>query len=146
MGFTNEEKKNLEHSPGLKGLIELEGNHEEFDYNGFHCVINRVKVLGHLCGYVVIPKGHYLYRRSIFTIENNYSIPAHGGITFADFDNEGRYLIGFDCAHGGDALPFMDDGNLPVSLYKNMSYVENNLKEIVDYIKKTNFATNETSQ
>lgn len=145
MEINDEEKKVLEHSPGLKGLIELEGDHEEFDYNGFHCVINRVRVLRHLCGYVVIPEGHYLYKQPIFTIENNYSIPAHGGITFADFDNEGRYLIGFDCAHGGDVMPFIGD-DVPVGIYKNMSYVENNLKEIVDYIKKTDSAANETSQ
>lgn len=84
--------------------------------------------LGHLCGYVRLPKGHplyarmrakryalsYLHRRYQGT-RRGYTVPAiawlevHGGVTFAGAHGHYRLnrgvWVGFDCAHLDDLVP-----------------------------------------
>lgn len=92
----------------------LEGRYKHYDYlvmsNGH----------GFRCGYVVIPKYNPFYGRKYNSKlrklpkeEGMYQRPetlleAHGGITFAGFTDlegyEGKFLIGFDCAHGYDGI------------------------------------------
>lgn len=54
--------------------------------------------LGHWCGYVRFPARPVAEEgyRGILTY-----VPVHGGITYAEEDNEGM-VYGFDCAHSGD--------------------------------------------
>ena len=62
-------------------------------------------VLGHLCGYVAVPKGHPLYT---VDYEDCYNFKVHGGLTFATDDpgypapGVDLWWFGFDCAHAGD--------------------------------------------
>jgi hypothetical protein len=72
-----------------------------FHYKGFICEIVKHPALGHLCGYVDIPKGH-----QYFGIEpDEIHVDVHGGITFTNFIANDIYRIGFDCAHIGDYVP-----------------------------------------
>lgn len=53
----------------------------------------------HYCGYVRFP--------SRFTKEQRYNgiltyVPVHGGITYADEDDDGSMVYGFDCGHADD--------------------------------------------
>lgn len=129
--------------PELKDVIEQEGNEKNFDYKGFQCRIQRVGIpySGHLCGYVVIPKGHTLYKMNYDDIEAryDYDLPAHGGLTFSDFVNN-EFWVGFDCAHFGDLSPMYLEGfeiyKNDFDNYKDMTFVENNLKKIIDFITK----------
>lgn len=129
--------------PGLKEIVEKEGNKKDFQYKGYICQIRRIGIQysGHLCGYIQIPKGHQLHHKSYDEIEKyyDYELPAHGGLTFSgSFDNAN--WIGFDCAHLGDLQPMYHDENLSFrsagDTYKNMEYVENNIKQIIDFIIK----------
>lgn len=119
----------------IKCLVNREGNRREFIYRNYQCLILRTTALGSLCGYIALPPEHHLFGQYYDTIESlyNYELPAHGGLTFSgEFEN--WYWIGFDCVHAGDLVPnspfYSEDDT-----YKDMKFVENNLKEIVDFIE-----------
>lgn len=123
-----------------KKVMEKEGNRKSFKYKGFDALILRVALgySGHLCGYVQIPKDHKLYAMHYDEIEqmHGYNVPAHHGLTFSGkIKGEGDgYWIGFDCAHINDHTPH-SDFSIPGTIYRDMDYVENNIKEIIDYIQ-----------
>lgn len=129
--------------PELKEIVEHEGNEKDFEYKGYGCHIRRVGVpySGHLCGYIEIPSGHQIHGLDYDAIEAHYDyeLPAHCGLTFSE-EVKGIHWIGFDCAHLGDLCPMYieDFGNFRcgTDTYKDMRYVENNIKEIVDFIIK----------
>lgn len=108
---------------------------------GFHCVILEQNWSGHLCGYVEIPDGHILHD----VYYGQYSDGAypdfkvHGGITFSGgLVGYGGFFIGFDCAHSGDICPKSRYAPAwPGATYKDESYVRNELKNLVDQIKRT---------
>ncbi len=112
-------------------------------YKGYEYLVYATS-MGHRCGYVRIPKKHYLYGRGYFEelnvkfnrklnpfidSEGNVAMSilfdVHGGITFsnkgtyAEFNKRG-WWIGFDCAHSGDKpdCKLMDDKR------KNKNYYE----------------------
>jgi len=124
-------------NPELEKLIAHEGNLKEFEYEGYKCRIIRHRTFGSLCGYVVIPFGHPWYQKDYDEIEqmHNYEVPAHGGLTFSGEVDDGSYLVGFDCAHLGDLIPNMTPYLSPNETYKDMDFVTNNLKEIIDFMK-----------
>lgn len=123
-------------------LLSEEGNHRAFQYKGYTCQIKRANIeySGHLCGYIEIPPSHDLYNMEYDDIESkyDYEIPAHGSLTFSGQIGN-RFWIGIDCAHFGDMNPCMHP-SMPEWIhegetYKDMEYVQNNLKEIIDYIE-----------
>jgi hypothetical protein len=69
----------------------------------FTCFIERNN-LGAWCGYVEVPKGHPWHGA-----QPNAQV--HGGVTYAETDvdkgrpDRGRWVVGFDCGHGGDLIP-----------------------------------------
>lgn len=129
--------------PELQEIVEQEGNEKDFEYNGYKCRVRRVGVpySGHLCGYIEIPVGHQLHGLDYDAIEAHYDyeLPAHCGLTYSG-EVEGIHWIGFDCAHSGDLSPMYLEGfdrfRSEMDTYKDMTYVENNIKEIVDFIIK----------
>lgn len=129
--------------PELKEIIEKEGNEKDFQYKGYECHIRRVGVpyMGHLCGYIEIPTEHILFNMDYDEIEKkyDYELPAHGGLTFSN-NVDGAYWIGFDCNHTGDLAPmYLEEGlqfRSPNDTYKDMGFVENNIKQIIDFIIK----------
>ncbi|MGE5634415.1 MAG: hypothetical protein ACM3VV_04235 [Deltaproteobacteria bacterium] len=121
---------------------------------------------GHLNGYVLVPRGHILYGKDYNDIEKKYEINIHGGLTYSDFghfigeyfpsfatdinnkeeDKEEYWLIGFDTAHAYDMQPlqYVRDPELidrfgmlfESETYKDMEYVTNECKNLVDQIIK----------
>lgn len=73
-----------------------------------------------LTGYVELPRGHE-YRARNEELFERLELVAHGGITFADFDDDCKFYIGIDCNHACD-----DDKT------NTIEFVEENLKEIID--------------
>ena len=53
----------------------------------------------HMCGYVRFPKRPV--REQGYEGILDY-VPVHGGITYAEEDEDGSMVYGFDCAHAGD--------------------------------------------
>lgn len=112
-------------------LIKEEGDYKRILYRGIVSEIKRHSSLGHLCGYIYIPT---------FAIEvDTYSLSVHGGIT-CESDDDNYNMIGFDCGHAGDLSPYMSYISAEVfsifddSEYRDMNYVENNIKEAIDQI------------
>lgn len=57
---------------------------------------------GHLCGYIAIPKRHFLFKKH----DDEIDIECHGGLNYSNLSKCGKYWwIGFDCAHLGDLTP-----------------------------------------
>lgn len=133
-----------------------EPDHKEFEYKGASCEIKRHPTLFHLCGYL------HLWRNDIgveLTQDLCDTIPFHGGMTFYECKNkrrgkrnELRYSIGFDCAHLSDLSPGTLIGqaylqgavteakigafgmDVDISQYKTMAFVEQELKDAVDWL------------
>ena len=124
-------------------IIQKEPNYETFDYKGFKVVIKRMMFFGgQLNGYVRIPKGHKFYDKGY----DDIPIECHGGLTFAgDLEEDGDFYVGFDTAHHMDYIPFLQmslgkDGVtssvLTDGTYKDINYVRNECKSIVDQLLK----------
>ena len=108
-------------------------------YKGFKIVIKRMMYLGgQLNGYVRIPKAHKFYDKSY----DDMNIKCHGGVTFAgDLEEDGDFYIGFDTAHYMDFMPFLvmnlkDKGVSGTGTYRDIDYVRNECKSIVDQLLK----------
>lgn len=135
--------------------IEKEGDRKQFQYRGYDCLIRRVREAGgHLCGYVVIPEGHKLFKVSYDDLEDKYEIHVHGGLTFSNYGfsdykdtpfNKSKWYVGFDCHHAYDLAPlqylrFPQFTQPPYSTtleseeYRDMEYVTQECKDLVDQI------------
>jgi hypothetical protein len=102
-----------------------EENYYSYIENGFHCEIKRVGELGHLCGYVILPKGHKYYGLDY----DDIPVSVHGGLTYSTLIDE-NWVIGFDCAHGGDLIPYFGSSKWR-GTYKNVAYVKNEITKII---------------
>lgn len=81
---------------------------------GLWCCIVRHPEMGHLCGYVRVPRKSKAYRYPERRAEGKFTV--HGGVTFygklrraTGGTHRGKW-VGFDCAHSGDAIPYMVAG------------------------------------
>lgn len=140
---------------GYGELVE-EADEASFTYKGLRCLIERIMVAeneefcfgGHLCGYVRLPDNHPWIDIDIIDVNTN----VYGGITFSD-ENEDGYWVGFDCAHSMDIVPSMQldkaikklrqkypKFHLPNPNYKNIKFVEEECKKLVDEIRKAEFS------
>lgn len=117
-----------------------EPDRKEFKYEGFDCLIQRAKVTGSLCGYVAVPKGHPWFEKSYNDIEAD----VHGGLTYAnhcsghichksdDNSDDKVWWVGFDCAHAWDLSPKLMFGRLQDCVYRDIEYVEGQVKHLAD--------------
>ena len=120
--------------------VKEEGSKKEFEYRGYKCLVYRHPEIGHLCGYVQIPKGHEYYGNRDY---DSIPVDCHGGLTFSAEKDDGSWYIGFDCAHAGDLCPLME-AKWSTSTnyayvdedYRDMEYVIKECKKIVDQLKK----------
>lgn len=71
---------------------------------GFDCMYRRTP-LGYYCGYIRIPASHILAAEPE-RIDNELYV--HGGITYMKKIDDGSYIVGFDCAHYQDYVPYLD--------------------------------------
>lgn len=102
-----------------------------FEYKGYKCKVKRIEEYGHLCGYIYldVKEGSKEYE-----IINEL---AHWGVTYHEAN-----LIGFDCAHSGNfslhIYNLLDNKTHFIGLetYRDLEYVENNIKEIIDSLQK----------
>lgn len=96
------------------GPWDVEPIFKQFEAFGLRCEVKRMPQ-GHLCGYVYLPPGHPLYGQTP-------DVSVHGGITYDQFDdNDEFWVLGFDCAHGGDLVPALRHRS---GTYRTFAYVE----------------------
>ncbi|GAI67576.1 unnamed protein product, partial [marine sediment metagenome] len=76
---------------------------EEFEHARLKCLILRHQELGHLCGYVAVPKGHPCYGKHYdhMPYDDLFPVEVHGGLTFSREGNgntwpKGYWWLGFD--------------------------------------------------
>jgi hypothetical protein len=131
MGLDAEHK--VDRTRYAAGPWDHEPDRVEFREHGFPCIVLRHESLGHLCGYVGVPKGHPAYGHGY---ETDYerdadgdwdfskpiphplsNVSVHGGITYADRchgrvchvpqpgESDDVWWLGFDAAHHMDSNP-----------------------------------------
>jgi hypothetical protein len=61
--------------------------------------------MGALCGYVRVPENH----PDADKYYDDVQVEVHGGLTFGCKTKEGGVWFGFDCAHGWDYVPRLDE-------------------------------------
>jgi hypothetical protein len=112
---------------------EAEPNHLLFDSHGYVCEIRRHPNFGTLNGYVYIPLEHPVAQAKIPEDVLN----VHGGITYWD-ERNGSFVVGFDCAHAGDVLPYRIDPTLDYAddTYKDIAFVTNELENLAQQLKE----------
>jgi hypothetical protein len=104
--------------------------------DGFKCRVTKDSYLGHLCGYVVVPKENPIYG----LLYNQIPIAVHGGITYASHEDD-EFYIGFDCAHLGDVVPGISRDIPLISFergyekYRDLSYVKNEISLMIRQLK-----------
>lgn len=151
------DKTNLPQDPWMDEPDEKQG-----EYKGYTWVIKRNKLLGNLCGYVIVTDLHPLYEIAQQKNKDNNDrwypdFDVHGGITFAQMfsnpEGEKLYIIGFDCAHFNDFWPAMPDRykdalkklteeyltpdhplQLPPVEYRDMAYVQKECEKLIDQL------------
>ena len=97
-------------------------------YEGVKLTVKRHPEMGHLNGYITLPSD--INEEEYDSLERR----SHGGITYDDYDSEGKRVLGFDCAHYSDMIPYYtiyssDDH------YRDLKYVLNTLKDMADCLK-----------
>lgn len=108
---------------------------------GLDCRLKRID-LGHLCGYVDVPKEFNVYQWTFEEVEREFH--PHGGVTFdrlLDVDGKRVRRIGFDCAHAGDLVPRMREllgipRETDVGEYRNLLYVMMETALLAEEVRK----------
>lgn len=96
----------------------------EWQYKEFDCAIERVPFLGHLCGYVAVPKNHPWHEKSYKDI----GIVTHDGASFKQQDSQGIVWIGFYATIFERDLLFPNE-------YRNISFMKKKCENLVDTLK-----------
>ncbi len=122
----------------VKGPWNGEPDFLLFSERGFPCVVLRHANFGHLNGYVGVPRGHPLYRKSYRDLD----VRVHGGLSYSGdlsdvplrvlfsvlkYPDVAWWWFGFDCAHAYDVVPAqLADGLRPFSgaKYRDVAYVQ----------------------
>lgn len=119
-------------------IIKAEGDYYEWYNDGLKCFVKRNDMLC-LCGYVEIPSYYKIILPENDDLEHNYDV--HGGVTYEQHDDNGNYVIGFDCCHGGDLYPYYyTDDNLSMfvrGIYRDKDYVISETNSLCSQIKNT---------
>lgn len=114
--------------------LKIIRNNKKMDLvlSGYHCIIKR-NTFRCLCGYVVLDSNIKIE----LDVLNNLEV--HGGITYIEYetiDNKEKLVIGFDCGHCWDYIPYCEfnfNGNV---IYRNVDFVKKELKKLIDQIDK----------
>lgn len=110
---------------------EHEPDHLLFSSHGYTCEIRRHTNFGTLCGYIYIPLDHPIAQAK----RPEDVLEVHGGITYWD-ERDGSFVVGFDCAHAGDVIPFRAPLFMEGETYKNIAFVTNELENLARQIKE----------
>lgn len=109
--------------------ILLAGTHMGYDYQIKH------NGIGFRCGYVLLPKDHPWSGKHYDVIKCG----RHGGLTYTNESDDGRYAIGFDCAHCFDGI----DPSLPNERREDMELLKLFEKSFNGQIKDNEYVRKE---
>jgi hypothetical protein len=107
---------------------------------GFRGLIMRAEI-GHLSGYVAVPRGHPCYDKP----RGELHFDVHGGVTYAHREtdeqsvpradrSEDLYWIGFDCCHSQDLVPAvfsrMPERVRSLFTYRDVAFVREHVERL----------------
>jgi hypothetical protein len=125
----------------IEQIIKEEGDFFEWTYtakNGLEvdCFIERNRLLA-LCGYVVITSDNELFGLDYDNIYSQIDVSVHGGLNYSD-ENDGEWIIGFDCAHSGDLCPsFLQYGRISDSdIYRTKEFVISECEKLAESVSE----------
>lgn len=113
--MSNAEHK-IDRAGWARGTWDEEPDRVEWRASGLPCLAVR-NHSGAWCGYVGLPPGHTLHGVDYDSAYEKLSEGVHGGLTYADRcsppichvpaegESDDVWWLGFDCFHGGDAVP-----------------------------------------
>lgn len=142
--FNNSNKKlsedvenDLNKYPGTEEHMTQHPELYDFVYKTYQCAIRRNLNMGHFCGYFQLhPNNNVDLDEGDYDI---YNLGVHFGITGGKavcslYNNEQLELVGFDCAHSGDLIPFniLVFDSLGNGTYKDYDWVKSHIEKIVD--------------
>ena len=103
---------------------------------GLSCVILRHPDLGHLCGYVGVPKDHPAHGKDYDDdlLSEAHEV-VHWGLTYSapslpEDGIEDRWLFGFDCAHSCDLSPGNSLFDHIGETYRDMHFVREHCRRL----------------
>lgn len=123
-----------------KGPWDSEPDREEFQHEGFPCLVNRGG-MGAWCGYVAVPPGHWAYGKGYSSV----NVSVHGGLTYAGQcsgsichvpapgEPDDVWWLGFDANHWCDLAPDSRLGSH--GEYRDIEYVKEQCRELVAQLK-----------
>lgn len=98
----------------------------KFQHEGLHCRVLFVND-SHHCGYVAVPSGHPVFGKDYSDLECD--IEVHGGLTYASKEGD-FWVLGFDCAHSGDATKSWPEGGT----FRTVEYVEAECRSLAEQL------------
>lgn len=122
--------------------LETEGDFLEWvdEKTQYKCYAVRNAKFKTWCGYVGVPKEHFLYGLNPATQE--FIADVHGGVTYLGFahclnilEEKPDFLIGFDCCHASDLQPFGSDAVINITgyaTYKTLEFVKKECEKLAD--------------
>lgn len=84
------------------GPWQDELDHREWEYKGFHCILDRTPQ-GSFMGLVGVGWSHPWFGLD-YTVINRY-VAVHGGLTYSELGLSGSWWLMFHCAHRSDYTP-----------------------------------------
>ena len=149
------EYRTIDKTDWLRGEWDTEPDKAQFtdEKTGLPCLIVRA-LSGALCGYVGVPEGHPYFGKNFYDVYDiTQELEVHGGLTFSDFcahsPDESRgichvpapgepdrvWWLGFDCAHGGDAIPaYHHKIKDYMNIYRSFAYVKRQCEKLAQQI------------
>ena len=122
-------KTDKQYEKYLKDLISIGKNRQiNIKLQDYNCRIKRSSA-DILCGYVILQNDTEILWENLNLLE------VHGGITYNEFEEingEIKQVIGFDCGHGGDYIPYCHE----VGYYRDFKYVKKELLKLIKQLKK----------
>lgn len=111
--------------------IKLEGDFFEWIHITsneveFRCKAVRHKSMCHLCGYVILNKDNKYFGKDYDEIP----VQVHGGLTYSN-EEDGNWVVGFDCAHWGDKSPYIEYSS---GIYRDKNFVKHECESLAEQL------------
>lgn len=127
----------------------------DWRHDGMPCLLRRNR-MGVWCGYVAVPPGHPLHGAG----HDVPGVSVHGGLTYSarcdgaegigichvpgPGESGDVWWFGFDCAHGGDAIPSMPEFGVWASegqqaAYRDLAYARAETEHLADQLSKARY-------
>jgi len=102
-----------------------------FEFYNYKCLAVKHSELLHYCGYVQLPENHPISIAKPRMFDDIIvDLNVHGGVTYSEQSAVSfEWVVGFDCAHGGDMTLTFD------GMHRTAEFVINELRKLSKQLK-----------